>query len=1119
MSGNSGFEIENGVLKKYIGNDQNVVIPDGVTSIGVYAFYGCGNVNSVTIPDSVTKICEGAFSHCSSITSITIPNSVTSISCTAFDHCNIKEVHCSSLASWLSMKKENWSSNPFNNATELVLDGMITREIVIPEGTKEIPYKAFEGCGKITSITIPNSVTIIGDDAFSYCSSLTCVTIPDGVTSIGRSAFSGCSSLTNITIPEGVTSIGRSAFSYCSSLTNITIPEGVTSIGNDAFSYCRSLTGIFIPDCVTSIGWSAFSGCSSLTNITIPEGVTSIGSGAFSHCNIKEVHCTSLASWLSMKKEDWSSNPFNNATELILDGVITHEILIPEGTTEIPCKAFKDCSKITGVTIPDSVTKIGNEAFSGCRSLTSVIIPESVKFVCDKAFDECTSIESITVKGAFTEFGDLLPGRIECVTITNRDFCELYLLKKLLFNLPSLKKIVLCNNTRIDSQMLSQALRKSIKPAIIMLDGLRSKAPLSTTLTEFENLQFNIEDLAYIILYQEHSSWRVWAHEKVVKLSKAEEADLNGHLIRIMQDDSTISDQAIQFAHEMMNARGQYQKQKKAAKGALSAEAAAIRKLALNQSSLSKLSTWAEKRNLPMDEIGKVRMANSEEIAPVEAVLFVLNKYMTQMPALPAYKYSTYKKEIKDLIISKEADEIAQKLDLSDLLSLISASVKTLLQGSKNNDHSVLIPYCRYAGSSAITLVIQAADELVHSNDETSRRLSIVVRSALLLSDTLPAVYYLNGHGLLNQYASRRAMTGPKIKKQIAAKEEESITRTRQFDIGSTIIEATLNNDLEFGLFDTAQGKPIQDLSALTGDRKKLDSCATAYADFKADMTDYLQHRTKLLRSMHATGKALDQKTWKHDFIENPVALLLTQLLLWQDETGATFAVTADGKPMLANDQLYQPSGPIRVAHVLEIAKTDIDVWQKWLVKNKRKLLFDQVWEPVIFWEKESVECRYDGAVITLEERSALIKALISRGISFMYSQKTYYWSEEFRGTVSDDPDVMCFGKHTKLPFTFDDLSKTVTLGKLETSDEPYSREMNVILLELDKATVSHQIRQDNDPALTDAVLSTFTAAQIKGFIDLAIDSNAVRCTAILLNYRNEHFPEFADMNEYTLDW
>ena len=56
---------------------KNVVIKNGVTSIGRFAFSGCTGLTSITIPNSVTSIGDYVFRGCSGLTSITIPNSVT----------------------------------------------------------------------------------------------------------------------------------------------------------------------------------------------------------------------------------------------------------------------------------------------------------------------------------------------------------------------------------------------------------------------------------------------------------------------------------------------------------------------------------------------------------------------------------------------------------------------------------------------------------------------------------------------------------------------------------------------------------------------------------------------------------------------------------------------------------------------------------------------------------------------------------------------------------------------------------------------------------------------------------------------------------------------------------
>ena len=208
---------------------KTVVIENGVTSIGDYAFTGCTSLTGVTIPDSVVRIGEGAF-WATRLTSVTIPGSVTSVGQYAFNACTSLE-----------------------NA-------------VISGGVTNIAEGVFKGCAALTSVTIPDSVTSIGKSAFRDCCKLTGLTIPDSVTSIGDHAFNGCNGLTSVTIPASVTRISAGMFYNCWSLSNVTIPNGVTSIGDSAFGNCTDLSSVTIPDSVTTIGRDAFYYCS-LTDV------------------------------------------------------------------------------------------------------------------------------------------------------------------------------------------------------------------------------------------------------------------------------------------------------------------------------------------------------------------------------------------------------------------------------------------------------------------------------------------------------------------------------------------------------------------------------------------------------------------------------------------------------------------------------------------------------------------------------------------------------------------------------------------------------------------------------------------------------------------------------------
>lgn len=378
-------------------NATNFVWPEGVTSLGNYAFMNCTGLTSVTIPSTVTSIGNFAFRGCTGLTSLTIPEGVTSIGEGTF-------YDCSNLTS-----------------------------VTIPEGVTSIGQQAFQNCSALTSVTIPEGVTEIGTSTFSGCNNLTSVTIPDTVTSIGFGAFSGCTSLNQLTVPNTVTTIGNNAFknvqkviyggtatgspwgalevaaqprtpgfysaegqlikamtkeeveqgySYdnypasaneaVKNATEFVWPEGVTRVEANVFSDCTGLTSVTIPDTVTSVGESSFKGCTGLTTVEIQYGVASIGMAAFKDC-------TALTT---------ASIP-NTVTTIGAEafrGTKLDRVEIPQGVTAIDWNTFNGCTDLTSVTIPNTVTEIRGYAFNGCTGLNPLTVPNTVTTIGTNAF-------------------------------------------------------------------------------------------------------------------------------------------------------------------------------------------------------------------------------------------------------------------------------------------------------------------------------------------------------------------------------------------------------------------------------------------------------------------------------------------------------------------------------------------------------------------------------------------------------------------------------------------------------------------------------------------------------------------------------------------------------------
>ena len=207
-------------ITDYKGEDYDIVIPDQigankVTQIAAYAFspekprrakqrrWFLEQIRSITIPDGVTSIGAYAFAGCKGLSHLVLPTGICYIESGTFKKC----------------------------------EGL--SKIDIPEGVISIGASAFEGCFAVC-INLPDSVTCLGNSAFADCLVLENIRIPHGITKIPDFAFSACASLVNILIPDGVTSVGDYAFDGCLKLEKITIPESVTYIGMSAFADAES---------------------------------------------------------------------------------------------------------------------------------------------------------------------------------------------------------------------------------------------------------------------------------------------------------------------------------------------------------------------------------------------------------------------------------------------------------------------------------------------------------------------------------------------------------------------------------------------------------------------------------------------------------------------------------------------------------------------------------------------------------------------------------------------------------------------------------------------------------------------------------------------------------------
>ena len=438
------FQIENGVLQKFIGSEKNVLIPDTVTSIGEYAFSSCQDVTNVILSKNTVVIGASSFKNCISLTNIIIPNGVTKIESRAFESC---EYLTSITIPQSVVSIDAWAFSNCKNLTN----------ISIPDSVTSIGDSAFFGCYNLIGLTLSNNITNIGWSMFCGCQKLTSAKIPDGVTSIGDYAFKDCKNLTRITVPSSISVIGKNIFLNCYNLKeifyagtkeqlinsnidfglnvkinyaenvditplssfqiengvlrkyigaeeNVTVPKSVVRIGYHSFFCCQNLISVIISEGTKSISIYSFSRCEKLTSITIPKSVTCIENGAFLECNLKSI-------FYKGTREQWN--------QLNVQVPHTIEIHYSENYDIKPLSSFQIENGVlrkyvgTGknTIVPNSVVRIGYHSFSYCHNLISVVISEGTKSISVYSFYKCENLASITIprsvicieNGAFEE--------------------------------------------------------------------------------------------------------------------------------------------------------------------------------------------------------------------------------------------------------------------------------------------------------------------------------------------------------------------------------------------------------------------------------------------------------------------------------------------------------------------------------------------------------------------------------------------------------------------------------------------------------------------------------------------------------------------------------------------
>lgn len=166
----------------YAKNIHSVVVENGVTTVGDFAFFQLKNMTAATIPNSVTNIGAYAFYECTALELLNMGDGVQVIQESAFERC----------AKLMSVR--------------------------LPNGLRSLGNQAFYRCESLLSITVPASVTYMGREVFAYCSGMQSAVVQANIEKLPIWSFYGCYNLSDVTLGTSIHSVGASAFEHCDKL-------------------------------------------------------------------------------------------------------------------------------------------------------------------------------------------------------------------------------------------------------------------------------------------------------------------------------------------------------------------------------------------------------------------------------------------------------------------------------------------------------------------------------------------------------------------------------------------------------------------------------------------------------------------------------------------------------------------------------------------------------------------------------------------------------------------------------------------------------------------------------------------------------------------------------------
>ena len=420
------YKLVNGsyVISGYHGNDAKVTVPTSaiiegrtyqIRAIGSSVFAGNQDLEEVILPEGITSIGTSAFKNCMRLSSVEINGDLSD--------CHPNSIHDETSSDYLRSSNVSVFYNAGANAGHLkvTFTDTVTRipdylfaayaddtdgryahvtEVVIGDNVKEIGQYAFYHCYDLKTLELGDKVDTIGNYAFRGNNVMKTLTLDKGLVSVGDFAFADYSNLTDLKLNDGLQTIGKSAFRGTGALESVTLPRSVTEVGPYSFEYSRALRSVEIrgeSGDVTALRDGAFRQCPLLSSVTVY--------GDLANCNPNSIHDETSSDYLRSSNVSVFYNSGSNANGF----TVTFET-----SSRIPDYLFaaysdlsdKHYAHVTKVVIGDTVKEIGQYAFYHCYDMETLELGDNVDTIGNYAFLGNNVMKTLTLDKGLVSVGD-----------------------------------------------------------------------------------------------------------------------------------------------------------------------------------------------------------------------------------------------------------------------------------------------------------------------------------------------------------------------------------------------------------------------------------------------------------------------------------------------------------------------------------------------------------------------------------------------------------------------------------------------------------------------------------------------------------------------------------------